>query len=98
MDEQLREVSNLADFASFDEDGIIISNLPSDDLKEFHTIRVTFSPFKVEQWVNDVLIMIVNPKDTLWVEHGDVEFTPEEMSEKIDAEGNSVWPNLDFER
>jgi len=48
--------------------------------------------------VNDIPIMVVNPKDTLWVEHGDVEFTPEDMSEKKDAEGNSVWPNLDFER
>lgn len=35
------------------------------------------SPFKIEQRVNDVLIMIVNPKDTLWVEHGDAEYTPD---------------------
>lgn len=42
--------------------------------------------------------MVVNPKDTLWVEHGDASFTPEQMEEKKDSEGNSVWPNLDYER
>jgi len=40
--------------------------------------------------------MVVNPKDTLWVEQGETSFTADDLEEKKDSEGNSVWPNLDF--
>jgi len=48
VDEQLREVSNLSDYISRDQHSFTVSNLPSDDLKELHTVKVTYSPFKVE--------------------------------------------------
>ena len=73
VEEQLIPIGNLTSSSEFHKDHMIVQGLQHDDESEVFKYKVDFSHFRVSQYSNDILTLIVNPVDSLYFENGNSE-------------------------
>ncbi|CDW88355.1 alpha glucosidase ii [Stylonychia lemnae] len=67
VEEQLISIGNLQDYSVREDEKIFISYNSKDKLDTYQ-YTIQFSPFRIEQRINDITTIIVNDKDTLMFE------------------------------